>query len=129
MADAVASQTLINGPRKLVMKFTNVSDGTGEPNVIKVDKSTLTGPNGAEPTQLVIERIEYACDGLAVVISADHTTDVVLATVSGYGRLDFKKAGGLQSSGAGGTGDILFTTKNHTAGDTYTILLYMRKKD
>ena len=30
MADAVTSQTLVDGPRDLVMKFTNLSDGTGE---------------------------------------------------------------------------------------------------
>lgn len=30
MADAVASQTIQDGPRKAIFKFTNVSDGTGE---------------------------------------------------------------------------------------------------
>jgi len=30
MADAVTSQTLIDGGKQVVMKFTNVSDGTGE---------------------------------------------------------------------------------------------------
>ena len=29
MADAVTSQTIIDGERNCVMKFTNVSDGTG----------------------------------------------------------------------------------------------------
>ena len=30
MADAVASQTLLDGERMAIMKFTNLSDGTGE---------------------------------------------------------------------------------------------------
>ena len=30
MADAVTSQTFIDGPKTVVMKFTNISDGTGE---------------------------------------------------------------------------------------------------
>ena len=39
MADAVTSQTIIDGERNCVMKFTNVSDGTGESAVAKVDVS------------------------------------------------------------------------------------------
>jgi len=34
MADAVGSQTLFDGERKAIMKFTNTSDGTGETNVV-----------------------------------------------------------------------------------------------
>ena len=30
MADAVTSQTIVDGDKHAVMKFTNVSDGTGE---------------------------------------------------------------------------------------------------
>ena len=30
MADAVTSQTIIDGPKTAVLKFTNISDGTGE---------------------------------------------------------------------------------------------------
>ena len=41
MADAVTSQTIIDGPKTVVMKFTNVSDGTGESAVKKVDVSAL----------------------------------------------------------------------------------------
>ena len=42
MADAVTSQTIQDGERKAVLKFTNISDGTGEANVVKVDVSALT---------------------------------------------------------------------------------------
>ena len=41
MADAVTSQTLIDGDRYAVMKFTNISDGSGESAVTKVDVSAL----------------------------------------------------------------------------------------
>ena len=41
MADAVASQTIVEGPNKVVMKFTNISDGTGESAVTKVDITTI----------------------------------------------------------------------------------------
>ena len=42
MADAVTSQTLIDGERTAVLKFTNISDGTGESAVKKVDVSALS---------------------------------------------------------------------------------------
>ena len=36
MADTVTSQTILDGERNCVMKFTNVSDGTGESAVVKI---------------------------------------------------------------------------------------------
>jgi len=39
MADAVTSQTIQDGDRIAVMKFTNISDGSGEAAVAKVDVS------------------------------------------------------------------------------------------
>ena len=41
MADLVTSQKLIDTETKTVFKFTNVSDGSGEANVKKIDLSTL----------------------------------------------------------------------------------------
>ena len=45
MADAVTSQTLSDGDRIAVVKFTNISDGTGESSVAKVDISALAASN------------------------------------------------------------------------------------
>ena len=42
MADTVTSQTIQDGERKAVLKFTNISDGSGESAVTKVDVSALT---------------------------------------------------------------------------------------
>ena len=41
MADAVTSQTILDGERLFIGKFTNLSDGTGETAVVKIDVSTL----------------------------------------------------------------------------------------
>ena len=41
MADAVTSQTIIDTEKRVVMKFTNLSDGSGESAVKKVDVSAL----------------------------------------------------------------------------------------
>ena len=42
MADAVTSQTIVDGQKTAVLKFTNISDGTGESAVAKVDVSALS---------------------------------------------------------------------------------------
>ncbi len=69
MADAVTSQTLSDGPKYAVMKFTNVSDGTGEDAVTKVDVSALdTSANGDTCTGVVIERIWWQCIGMKLQI-------------------------------------------------------------
>ena len=41
MADTVTSQTIQDGERLAILKFTNESDGTGESSVKKVDVSAL----------------------------------------------------------------------------------------
>ena len=42
MADAVTTQVLQDGERLYIAKFTNISDGTGESEVTKVDVSGLS---------------------------------------------------------------------------------------
>lgn len=130
MADLVDSQVLINGSRFYVVVLTNISDGTGETAVVKVDKSTLTGPNGKEPSKLVVEKIEYALSGMQVRLFWDHTVDDEIAMLDGAGFFDWTSVGGKPDPGsAGDTGDIILTTFGHTLGDTYTITLWLRKKD
>lgn len=125
MADAVTSQTLVDGERNVVMKFTNVSDGTGEAAVTKVDVSAL---NGA-PTSVRIEKVQYDIQGMSVNLLWDATADVsALVIGSGQGCFDFSEVGGLRNNaGDGVTGDIQLTTVGHTAGDTYSIVLHMKK--
>lgn len=129
MADAVTTKTVFNGPRRLVVHLTNDSDGTGESNVVKVDKSAFTGPNGSEPTKLVVEKIKYDVSSMKVALAWDQTTDETIAILQGDGCLDWRKAGGLIGANTGGTGDILLTTENQTSGDGYDITLFLRKKD
>ena len=125
MADAVASQTLVDGDRNVVMKFTNLSDATGESAVLKVDVSAL---NGA-PSRVKIAKVHYDIQGMAVNILWDATTDVTALLIgAGQGTLDFSCFGGLiNNAGAGVTGDILFSTIGASLNDSYTIILEMQK--
>ena len=43
MADAVTTQVLQDGERLYIAKFTNISDGSGEAKVTKVDVSGFLG--------------------------------------------------------------------------------------
>lgn len=124
MADAVTTQILQNGPRNLVIKFTNISDGTGESAVTKVDVSALNAEG------VKINRLHYSTAGMAVQILWDATADVVawLVPPDADGCFDFTAFGGIQNNAAAGkTGDIQFTTIGAASGDTYTIILEMAK--
>lgn len=131
MADAVTSQTLIDQDRVAIMKFTNISDGTGESAVLKVDVSALSAPAGKVCSGVSIVRIYASTEGMGVDVLWDATTDVIAMTLGPdqfyeYGFDDF---GGIwNNSGAGKTGDIRFTTIGASSGDRYTIILYMTKQ-
>lgn len=127
MADAVATKTLVDGERNVVMHFTNVSDGTGESAVTKVDVSALSGA----PSEVKIMKVKWATNGMSVRILWDATADAMaLELPAGTSdELCFEDAGGLiNNAGSGKTGDVQFTTVGHTAGDTYAITLHMRKR-
>jgi hypothetical protein len=124
MADLVTSQTLVDGVRNVVMKFTNTSDGTGEAAVLKVDVSTLLGA----PDRVTIETIRYSVAGMVARLLWDATTDVTIVDLQGDGCLDCTGFGGIKNNaGTGITGDIMLTTVGHTSGDSYSIILEMRK--
>ena len=131
MADAVTSQTIADGERNVVMKFTNVSDGTGEAAVAKVDVSALaSNSRGVACSEVRLMQVRYAVVGMSVQMYFDATANVLLLEIaeSSNGNLEFDDFGGIpNNSGSGKTGDILFTTVGHTSGDTYMIVLEMIK--
>jgi hypothetical protein len=124
MADAVTSQTVIDGAKNTVIKLTNLSDGTGEAAVLKVD---VSGLNGA-PTSVKINKIHYSVTGMVATLLWDASTDVRIIDLAGDGCFDFTSFGGLPNNGGSGvTGDILLTTTGHTSGDNYSIVLELAK--
>ena len=133
MADAVTSQTLFDGDKHVVMKFTNISDGTGESAVKKVDVSALESDiYGNTCSSVAIEKIWWQCIGMKVRMFFDASSDKFIIELgenqSGYH--DYSEFGGISNNaGSGKTGDIDFTTVGHSSADTYTIILKMRKAD
>lgn len=129
MADAVSSQLLADGASEAVMKFNNVSDGTGETAVLKVDVSALAANYIGQPcTSVTIRRIHASVNGMSVNIIWDADTDVSAFIVGpGIYSFDLSTAPLWNNAGTGKNGDVMFTTIGASAGDTYSIILEMIK--
>ena len=136
MADAVTSQTLSDGGTTAVVKLTNISDGSGESSVAKVDVSGLTSASdGTACSRVHIDQIWYDIGGMRVALEWNATSNVVAAVLGGSaaagnvnGHMDFRSFGGIKNNASSPTGDIDFTTSGHTNLDHYTVILEMRKQ-
>lgn len=131
MADAVASQTLLDGERVAIMKFTNSSDGTGETNVVKVNPSSLApSAAGGACDAVTITKVTGLTHGMEVQMKWKASTPVIIETIpqnNSYTQ-DYSAIGGLvNNAGTGKDGAITFTTLDASAGDTYTVVLEMVK--
>lgn len=125
MADAVTVTKLMQGQDKMQLVLTNISDGTGESNVVKLDISTILDQVGLPCVRAGILDVQHSIQGFSSVrFSWDHTVDdqsLVLAPGNGYQCFDVSPW--LDPQSAGGTGDLLLTTAGAAAGATYNITL------
>ena len=132
MADAVATQTIQDGAKTAIFRFTNVSDGTGESAVTKIDVSALSNDpmTNKACSSVVIEKIYYQTIGMGVKIFFDATTDVLAWQLAAdwSDTLDFSDFGIPDTKASGTTGDIQFTTVGHSSGDVYVIVMQVRKR-
>ena len=132
MADVVTSQTIQDGERKAVLKFTNISDGTGESEVVKVDVSALTANSaGKSCSKVTVAKIWWQCVGMGVELLCDATVNTLIISLSpnSAGFHDYSPFTGIPNNGGSGvTGDILFTTIAASSTDTYTVILEVIKE-
>ena len=137
MADAVTSQTILDdGGRNLVMKFTNVSDGTGESAVAKIDVSALTvnAVTGQACNRGVLNRGWFSNGGMGFKLhwNADTNMFICQAPKDWTDTWDFSMGMGdlpgiTNNAGTGVNGDLLLTTNDHSSGDTYSVLVWALK--
>jgi hypothetical protein len=136
MADVVTSQVIEEGPRWLVMQFTNFSDGTGETAVVKVNAASSHGIVVAGQTfypglNLKIRGVSYAVTGMTLGLLWAATTPANIMLLSGTDHQMFDRFGGISNPGVaalpGATGNILFTTHGQAAGSSYSVTLRMSK--
>ena len=134
MADAVTSQTLVDGNQIAVFKFTNISDGSGESAVKKVDVSSFTAGQGgphsdtsaATCSEVTIDKIWFNNSGMTVKLLWDASSDVeAIHLKDGDGYYDFSDFGGLRNNASSPTGDIMITTASHSSGDFYWVVIEM----
>ena len=139
MADVVTSQTIVDtSGTKTVMKFTNISDGSGETLVTKMDASALTFMT--EDANRTLAKIYWAINttngksGVEISWAGSGTSsaNATIGFFSGTGFHDYFVAGNSIPNNATLTantspaGDILFSTKGFVAGDNYTIIIEVR---
>jgi hypothetical protein len=131
MADTVTSQTIQDGERKAVLKFTNISDGSGESAVTKIDVSALAANSaGSACTEVAIAKIWWQCVGMGVELLNDATTDTLIIGLSpdSNGFHDYSPFSGIPNdAGSGKTGDVKFTTIGASNTDTYTVIVEVLK--
>ena len=130
MADIVTTQTLTDTSGvKFVVKMTNISDGTGEQLVNKVDASetTFMTEDGARKIARIWYSINTANNKSAVELVWAGATNSTAVLLSGNGYWDLRTAGDeISNNATTPTGDVLLSTKNFANGDNYTIIVEFR---
>ena len=130
MADTVTTQTIADTSGvKFVAKLTNLSDGSGETLVKKIDASELTFMS--EDGNRTIARVYYSINTSdrksGVEILWDGATNATALFLSGQGFMDFRTDGNsIPNNATTPTGDVLLSTKNFASGDNYTIVVEFR---
>ena len=130
MADVVTTQTIADTSGvKFVAKLTNISDGTGETLVKKIDASEVTfmSEDGNRKIAKIWYSINTANNKSAVEILWSGATNATALVLSGNGYWDLRTAGDeITNNATTPDGDILLSTKNFAVGDNYTIIIEFR---
>jgi hypothetical protein len=143
VADVVTSQLIENGPRRVVYKFTSVSDGTGESAVVKVN-ATSSGPLGVTvqgqtfypTTHMKIVDMLYDVRTMSVRMQWEATTPIDIFIASGQGAGPFSLLdsrggfGGIPNAAIGTTGvtgSIMFSTIGAALNASYSIIMTLIK--
>ena len=135
MADITSSTILSENTSEIVMAFQYQYVDTGDESVVtKVDVSTLLpNANGDPCTGVKILKCTWVVKGMTVRVLADASTPIIMLNLDEgqSGEVDYKDIGGLpntKQTGTSPTGDIKFTTTGAGAGDSYQIVLTLKKK-
>lgn len=130
MADIVTTQTLTDTSGvKFVVKLTNISDGTGETDVTKVDSSTTTfmTEDGNRKIAKVWFSVNTSNPKSAVELKWAGATNATALFLSGQGFFDLREAGDeITNNATTPTGDVLLSTRNFASGDNYSLVIEFR---
>ena len=130
MADLVTTQIITDTSGvKFVVKLTNVSDGSGENNILKVDASNTTFMS--EDGNRKISKVYYSVNATSpksiVEIKWAGATTATALLLSGQGFFDFRTAGNeIPNNAITPNGDVLLSTRNFAKGDSYFLVIEFR---
>jgi len=132
MADTVTNTTLKQDDKELVLHLTCISDGTGESNVVKVDRSSFAALY-KDTKRLTIRSVRWAIQGFTYIkISWDHTADDTALVLNGNGYDEFPEGVRDPNTSAdtvtGAIGDVLLTSVGAASGATYDITIAFTKE-
>ena len=131
MADAVTTTTIIEGTHRAVIQLTNLSDGSGEAAVQKIEVAALNSrADGTACNGVFIDKVHHSVVGFTQVqLLWEATTNSIAIALAqdSNGHMDFSDFGGIQSYGSGKTGDIMLTTIGAANLDSYVIILDLLK--
>jgi hypothetical protein len=130
MADTVTTQTIADTSGvKYVIKMTNLSDGSGENNVNKIDASTTTfmTEDGERRIARVYYSVNVSDSKSGVELIWDGVANATALFLSGQGTIDLRTDGNsFKNNATTPTGDVLLSTKNFAKGDNYSIIVEFR---
>jgi len=130
MADTISTQIITDTSGvKYVVKLTNISDGTGETLVNKVDASATTfmTEDGNRKISKIWWSVNTNNNKSCVELIWDGATNATALLLSGVGYWDLRTAGDeILNNATTPTGDVLLSTKNFVSGDNYTIIIEFR---
>ena len=130
MADTVSTQVLSDTSGvKYVIKMTNISDGSGESLVKKIDASETTFMT--EDANRKIAKIWFSVNAISkkacVELVWEGATNATGMLLAGQGYWDLRTAGNeVINNATTPTGDVLLSTRDFVVGDNYTIIVEFR---
>jgi hypothetical protein len=130
MAITVTKQTIIDGPRNLVVKVHLLGDSNEAAALLLINVSDYSSPTPGVGASVKVMRIVSALDNFHCTLLWDATTDVSFVDIpAGNHDQNFEDIGGLvNNAGTGITGDIMLTT-NGIGVEEGTFTLHMKKRD
>ena len=130
MADIVSTQVLSDTSGvKYVAKMTNISDGSGESLVKKIDASSATfmTEDGSRKIAKIWCYVNTTKSNASVELVWGGETNATAMLLNGQGYWDLRTAGNeIINNATTPTGDVLLSTRDFVVGDNYTILVEFR---
>ena len=130
MADILSTQVLSDTSGvKYVAKMTNISDGSGESLVKKIDASSATfmTEDGSRKIAKIWWSVNTTKSNASVELVWGGETNATAMLLNGQGYWDLRTAGNeIINNATTPTGDVLLSTRDFIVGDNYTILVEFR---